>query len=86
VAQKLVASTADLERIAADSDAEVPAMHGWRREIFGEAALKLKSGELALAAEGRRIKLISLDGTPGAVGGRTPAKEATGLSQRLTEN
>jgi ribonuclease D len=64
VAGKLVASVADLERIAADDNAEVPAMHGWRREIFGEAALALKSGRLGLAANGRRIRLISLSNAP----------------------
>ncbi|HUN50690.1 MAG TPA: HRDC domain-containing protein, partial [Candidatus Sulfotelmatobacter sp.] len=66
VAQKLVASSADLERIAADDHADVPALHGWRREIFGEDALALKHGQLALAAEGRRIKLVSLDAAAAA--------------------
>ena len=61
VAQKLVANTADLERIAGDDDADVPALRGWRRQVFGEAALALKTGKLALADEGRRIKLIRLD-------------------------
>src|SRR5690606_16886781 len=51
VAQKLVASSADLDKIAADDKASVPALQGWRREIFGEDALRLKRGELALAAE-----------------------------------
>jgi ribonuclease D len=83
VAQKLVASTADLERIAADDGAEVPAMHGWRREIFGEQALKLKRGQLALAAEGRRIRLISL---AEPAGGRAQDPKVTVLSERLTEN
>jgi ribonuclease D len=61
VAQKLLASTADLERIALDDDAEVPALHGWRREVFGEDALALKQGRLALAAKGNRLKLVRLD-------------------------
>ena len=61
VAQKLLASTADLERIALDDDAEVPALHGWRREVFGEDALALKQGRLALAAKGSRLKLVRLD-------------------------
>lgn len=60
VAQKLVASSSDLDRIAADDNAVVPALHGWRREIFGNDALRLKHGELALAAEGNRIKLVEL--------------------------
>jgi ribonuclease D len=60
VAQKLVASVADLELIAARDDADVPCLHGWRREIFGAAALDLKHGRLGLAARGRRIALIAL--------------------------
>jgi ribonuclease D len=60
VAQKLVATSSDLERIAADDGADVPALQGWRRDIFGEAALALKGGRLALAAEGRRVRLVAL--------------------------
>jgi ribonuclease D len=75
VAQKLVASTADLERIAADDDAPVPAMHGWRREVFGEAALALKRGELAFTLRGRKIQLLNMGdvagpAAPRAAGGR----------------
>ncbi len=65
VAQKLVASVSDLEQIAANDDADVPAMHGWRREIFGEAALDLKHGKLALSIQGTRrgpqVELIELE-------------------------
>lgn len=86
VAQKLVASTADLERVAADDGADVPAMHGWRREIFGDSALELKRGRLAMAAEGRRIRLISLTGPAAGEAERTPAAALTDISQRLTEN
>lgn len=60
VAQKLVASSADLERIAAEDEADVPALHGWRREIFGADALALKEGRLALAAEKRQVRLVPL--------------------------
>jgi ribonuclease D len=60
VAQKLIASSADLDKIAADDNADVPALQGWRREVFGEDALRLKHGELALAAEKGRIKLVRL--------------------------
>jgi len=49
VASKIIATVDDLEAIAADDDAKVPAMTGWRRELFGETALKLKRGELGLA-------------------------------------
>ncbi|MCW0235213.1 MAG: ribonuclease D [Ferrovibrio sp.] len=60
VAQKLLANTSDLDRIAADDNADVAAMHGWRRELFGNDALRLKRGELALAAQGTKIKLVEL--------------------------
>ncbi|MEN5083447.1 ribonuclease D [Bosea sp. TWI1241] len=48
VAPKIIASTDDLEAIAHDDAADVPALHGWRRELFGEKALALKNGALAL--------------------------------------
>lgn len=58
VAQKLVATSEDLERIAADDNADVPALQGWRREVFGEDALSLKHGKLALSVKGRAVKLV----------------------------
>ena len=61
VAQKLVANSSDLDQIAADDRAAVPALTGWRREIFGDDALALKHGRLALAADGFKIKEIRLD-------------------------
>ena len=64
VAQKLVASAADLELIAADDAAKVPALSGWRRALFGEDALALKHGALALTAKGKRIAIIPVK--PGA--------------------
>lgn len=48
VAPKIIASSDDLEAIASDDEAEVPALQGWRREVFGEKALALKSGALGL--------------------------------------
>ena len=62
VAQKLVATTADLERIAADDDADVAALRGWRREVFGATALDIKHGRLALAANGRQVRLLPVNG------------------------
>ena len=64
VAQRLLASTAELEAIAVDDHADVPALHGWRREIFGEDALGLKAGRLALAVRGRKPVVIRLDASP----------------------
>ncbi len=63
VAQKLVANTADLEAIAADDHAPVPALSGWRKDIFGQDALALKHGELALAVEGRKVRLVPAPAT-----------------------
>lgn len=60
VAQKLLANSSDLDKIAADDNANVAAMQGWRREMFGEDALRLKRGEIALAVQGMRIKLVDL--------------------------
>jgi ribonuclease D len=55
VAAKVIATVDDLDRIAADDDADVPALKGWRRELFGEKALALKHGKLALAVEKGRV-------------------------------
>jgi len=60
VAQKLIANVSDLEQIAADDAADVRALHGWRRDVFGTDALRLKHGELALAASGRKVRLIEV--------------------------
>ena len=55
VAPKIIASTDDLEAIAGDDEAEVPALQGWRRGVFGEKALALKSGELGLRVVRGRV-------------------------------
>ena len=55
VAAKVIATVDELEQIAADDAADVGALHGWRRELFGEAALALKRGQLALAVEKGRV-------------------------------
>jgi ribonuclease D len=60
VAQKLVASTADLEQIAAYDAADVPALRGWRALVFGDDALAMKQGRIGLAAQGRKVRLVSL--------------------------
>ena len=61
VARKLVANSNDLERIAADDGARVPALSGWRQQVFGDDALALKHGKLALAIDGKALKLVSFD-------------------------
>jgi ribonuclease D len=58
VAAKVIATVDDLERIAASDRAEVPALRGWRRELFGEKALALKHGKLALAIEKGKVTVV----------------------------
>jgi len=55
VASKVIATVDDLEKIALDDNAEVSALQGWRRELFGEAALALKHGKLSLGVEKGRV-------------------------------
>ncbi len=59
VAQKLIASAADLDLIAAGLR-DVPALKGWRAKVFGDDALRLCDGKLALAAKGQDVKVIEL--------------------------
>lgn len=58
VASKIIATVDDLEAIACDDAADVSALSGWRRSLFGERALMLKKGQLALAIERDRVILI----------------------------
>ena len=55
VAPRLIASAADVEAIAASDEADVPALRGWRREVFGERALALKHGKHALKLKDGRV-------------------------------
>ena len=58
VAGRLIASSDDLDRIATEDLPDVPALAGWRREVFGEDALALKGGRISLGVQGKRIKLL----------------------------
>ena len=59
VASKLLASAADIELIAAFGEqAEVRALKGWRREVFGDDALKLCSGDISMTIESKKLKLV----------------------------
>lgn len=60
VAAKLVADTDDLEAMAVEATPDVPAMHGWRYEVFGKDALDLKAGKIALRLEKGRVKKVSV--------------------------
>jgi ribonuclease D len=59
VAARLIASASDLDAIAA-GERELDALKGWRREAFGEDALRLCKGEIALTAKGSAVRVIKL--------------------------
>lgn len=61
VAARLIASSADLDRLAVEKNPEdLPALLGWRREVFGEDALRLKKGQIALSADSGGVKVVEL--------------------------
>jgi ribonuclease D len=55
VAPRLIASAPEVEAIAADDNADVAALRGWRREVFGERALALKHGKLAMKLKDGKV-------------------------------
>jgi len=61
VAARIIASSDDLEKIAADDQADVPALRGWRRRLFGEQALALKRGDLALSMSRHGVVAMPVD-------------------------
>lgn len=65
VAAKVIATSDDLDRIAEDDEADIAALKGWRREMFGENALALKHGKLALAME--RGRVVTVDRVPAVI-------------------
>ena len=67
VASKLIATVSDLEKIAQVGEeastaeaADIAVLKGWRREVFGRDALRLKRGELALVLDGVRVKVAEV--------------------------
>jgi ribonuclease D len=60
VAPRLIASAADIEAIAINDEANVEALKGWRRKVFGERALALKHGKIALKLENGRVAIEEL--------------------------
>lgn len=61
VASKVIASSSDIEAIALDDNADVPALKGWRREVFGADALSVKHGKLAIGIKDGKITKFNLD-------------------------
>jgi ribonuclease D len=64
VAARLVATSDDIETLAAEEEPDLPVLHGWRRKVFGDAALALKRGEVALSTAARRVVLVPLPAAP----------------------
>ncbi len=62
VAAKVLASSDDIDHIAAEGEkADVPALHGWRRAVFGETALRLVRGEIAIRFDNRKIAVFEVE-------------------------
>ena len=62
VAARLVASSDDIDRLATEDVPDIAALHGWRREVFGEEALRLVRGEIAIKFERRKIAVFEVTG------------------------
>jgi ribonuclease D len=60
VAPRLIAGSDDIDRLALEENPEIPALHGWRRDVFGTDALQLKQGRIALGVDGKRVKFIAV--------------------------
>ncbi len=60
VATKLVASKEDIEQLAMEDKPDIPAMRGWRYEVFGKDALALKNGDLAIGLKGNKISKFKI--------------------------
>lgn len=66
VAPKLVANREELQQIATSNRQDIRPLQGWRRALFGEDALALKAGRLALAVDGRSLRTVAIDSPEGA--------------------
>ena len=58
IAAQLVANRKELDRIATEDDPDIRTLTGWRREIYGNDALALKRGEIALTADGMTVRVV----------------------------
>ncbi|ALK08870.1 ribonuclease D [Blastochloris viridis] len=76
VAAKVIATVDDLEHIASDDEADVAALRGWRRELFGDKALALKHGRLALAIDRGRVVTVDKPDNGGASEAGSPPTPA----------
>lgn len=60
VAERLVADSSEIVEIAHSDNPEIPAMHGWRYEVFGKYAVDLKQGKIGLTAKGGKMQIVEL--------------------------
>ena len=90
VAAKLIATSDDLDKIALDDHADVSALHGWRRDLFGEHALAIKAGRLAIAIDNGKVVTLPVDASARAddtaIGENAPSSAATGLADEDPTN
>jgi ribonuclease D len=78
VAPRMLASGEDLDRLATEEAPAVPATQGWRWRMFGEDAMALRNGRIAIAARGKRIRLVRLTSDEGAdARGSSPPGDAS---------
>jgi ribonuclease D len=61
VAPRLIANSEDIDKLAANEDEAVAALHGWRYEVFGQDALALRKGDLAIALENGEAVVVELE-------------------------
>ncbi len=61
VAPRMIADSSDLEKLAREDKPDIPALKGWRKELFGDDALKLKRGELALKLERGDVHVMAIN-------------------------
>ncbi len=90
VAAKLIATSDDLDKIALDDHADVSALHGWRRDLFGEHALAIKAGRLAIAIDNGKVVTLPVDASARAddtaIGENAPSSASTGLADEDPTN
>tara|TARA_R110002111_G_scaffold32083_1_gene65197 strand:- start:217 stop:639 length:423 start_codon:yes stop_codon:yes gene_type:complete len=59
VAQKLIATTSDLDMIAS-GNGDLKVFAGWRNEVFGKDALRLRDGKVALSSNGKNVIVVNI--------------------------
>jgi ribonuclease D len=58
IATRIVANSGELDQVAMNDEADVPLLRGWRRKLFGEIALRIKAGELAIVLENGKPRIL----------------------------